>query len=235
MRYIKKGREPAALREFKRRNRASPELLCYEALGGDVKQALRVQMLREQGALCAYTMIPIGRETVADFHIEHIRPQWRDPANELNYGNMALCAPGGDETRNCEWGAVKKRGAEVDDSNFVSPLNRGCEQRLKFGVEGEVRPSNDSDFAAKRTIDLLALNHDALQSARLVVLSGHGLGAGARRPVTTAQAERLAAAIMKPNNDGLFEPFASRSSRLQNGLHARVANEPRGSRNGRDA
>jgi uncharacterized protein (TIGR02646 family) len=207
VRYIEKGREPSKLASFKQKNRNLPEMLCYKALDRGIMQSLRTRMLREQGALCAYTMAPIGRQKAVDFHIEHIRPQWRDDLNELDYHNMVLCAPGDTERPNCKWGAVKKGGALVDESNFVSPLNSNCEQRLKFGARGDVRPSSEADRAAKRTIDLLALNHPLLVSARAYVLREYGLASGSQRPITAAQAERLAQAILVPNRAGHLQPF----------------------------
>lgn len=206
MRYIAKGREPSALRAFKRANKKTPQLLRFDALDGVVKQAVRGRMLKEQGALCAYTMAPIGRDAGDDFHLEHIQPQSLHPNRALEYRNMVLCAPGPDD-RDCQWGAVKKGGADVSDVNFVSPLNRSCELRLKFGSYGSVRATDDQDRATLSTIELLALNHKSLVDACSSALSAMGLSAKARGPLSAAQAERLALTVVIPDRDGRIAPY----------------------------
>lgn len=59
MRWIDKGREPAALAKWKREN---PEER-YRALPTDVKAVVREALLAAQGFICAYTMRRIGVES----------------------------------------------------------------------------------------------------------------------------------------------------------------------------
>jgi uncharacterized protein (TIGR02646 family) len=180
--------------------------LRFDALDGATKRALRDCMLSEQGALCAYTMAPIGRGADIDFHIEHIQPQWLNTDRELAYKNIVLCAPTGDKS-DCGWGALKKGGAEVDDVNFVSPLRKSCETRLNFGSAGQVRAADENDNAAERTIELLALNHKSLVDARSSALSAMGLSAKARGPLSAAGAERLAQIVSVPDQEGRIAPY----------------------------
>ena len=207
MRFIDKGREPNKLTDFRRKNRKTPQNLRYEALDAKIKQALHDQMLREQGAICAYTMEAIGRSDAADHHIEHIPPQCADEANELDYRNMVLCAPGNLDLAQADWGANKKGGARVDDNNFVSPLNRNCETRLKFGANGDVRSANPEETAAGDTIELLNLNRRRLLDARSALIREYGLGAETRKPLTTSQAESLASEIMRLDAHGWARPY----------------------------
>jgi len=207
VRFVDKGNEPRELQDFKQANRKTPQNLRYDALDARIKHALREQMLREQGAVCAYTMEAIGRSEAADCHVEHIRPQSADEANELDCRNMVLCAPGNSDLAQADWGANKKGGAEVDENNFVSPLNRNCETRLKFGANGDVRSANPEDTAAGDTIDLLNLNHRRLLDARSILIREYGLGAETRKPLTTSQAERLAAEIMRLDAHGWAQPY----------------------------
>ena len=209
MRFIKKGSEPVTLRKFKADNRQTPEVLAYSALPADVRGDLYVCILTEQGKLCAYTMMPIGRAPDAarrDFHIEHIQPRSRYPERQLAYDNLVLCAPG-PETAEVEFGARRKGDADVSDANFVSPLHASCETRLKFGISGAVAPSDVLDQAAVRTIDLLALNHRSLVDARSQALKAQGLGPSARKPISAAEARRLAAVVMKVDAKGEITPF----------------------------
>lgn len=210
MRRIVKGAEPPALRDFKTVNRATPQALRYDSLGQQVRRELRERMLAEQGRLCAYTMSPIGRRGDDrggdDFHVEHILPRSRHPERELDYDNMVLCCPGPDANFD-EYGARRKGGAEIDDENFVSPLNASCEWRLRYGQNGRVRAATDADGAAKRTIELLALNHRNLVDMRIAALQAQGLAGKARRPLSAAKAERLALIIVEPSASGDIAPF----------------------------
>ena len=129
MRFIKEGSEPAALRKFKTENRQTPEVLTYSALPAEVRSDLYTCMLDEQGKLCAYTMMPIGRgadDAQRDFHIEHLQPRSRYPERQLAYDNVVLCAPGSGLSEP-GFGARQKGDADVSDANFVSPLSASCE------------------------------------------------------------------------------------------------------------
>lgn len=143
MRFVKKGAEPAALRAFKANNKTTPEVLVYSSLSAGVRSALYRSMLAEQGKLCAYTMMPIGRHlgnAPRDFHIEHVQPRWCHRERELDYNNMVLCALG-DNRAGGEFGARKKDDADVNDADFVAPLNASCETRLNSRVEAtSIRP-----------------------------------------------------------------------------------------------
>ncbi len=207
MKFIEKRREPSQLLDFKRINRGSPELLCYDALDRDTKRAVRLRLLEEQGYICAYTMAGIGRGGVNDCHIEHIQPQSGGDGSDLEYSNLVICAASGQNREDSEWGAVRKGGAAVDRTNFVTPLERDCERRLNYGVSGKVAPTNQADAAARGAIDLLALNHRFLIDARKLALRLQGLGPDARRPLTAARAERLAQSITQPDRNGCFSPY----------------------------
>jgi len=231
VRFIEKGREPSALRKFKRRNRETPELLRYESIDRDTKDELRKTLLDEQGYLCAYTMRPIARTESPDFHVEHIRPQSENIANELDYSNLVLCF-GRQGLAETEWGAFRKGGATVDERNFVSPLKRDCETRLTYGANGDIRATSSSDEAALGAIALLALNHRALRDARIAALRSRGLGPGASRPLTAAGAEREAERALERDNGGRLPAFciaikqvAERFARESRKRSARLARE----------
>jgi uncharacterized protein (TIGR02646 family) len=209
VRFIRKSPGPAALRKFKDENKTTPQAFAYSALPTDVRSALYACMLAEQGKLCAYTMWPIGRDSGAahrDFHIEHIRPRSRHPDRELDYDNLLLCVPGpGQEEPS--FGARHKGNADVTDADFISPLSASCEDRLRFRTDGGVRPTKADDAAARRTIDLLALNHPAISQARIQAVRAQGLGPSARKPISAAEARRLVSDIMKANKRGEIAPF----------------------------
>ena len=53
------------------------------------------------------------------------------------------------------FGASQKGDGDINDDNFVSPLNASCERRSRFGFRGGVRPEKP-ETRRSRTIDLLA-------------------------------------------------------------------------------
>jgi uncharacterized protein (TIGR02646 family) len=207
VKFIRKGPRPAAPVEFERINAPTPQNLEYDALPGHVKRILCERLLAEQGRICAYTMRRIGEDgsVASDFHLEHIRPQSSNPRLQLDYANLVLCAPSGDQP--CEWGAIRKKNVDVDVSNFVSPLRQDCEQRLSYRSNGLVHERAESDEAARSTINLLNLNHRELVLQRTAALREFGLGEGARRPLGAKALERLSQRICEPSASGDFAPF----------------------------
>jgi len=204
VKFIRKGRKPAALARFERKNAATPQAATYAGLAPETRRALVKKMLEEQGRLCAYTMRCIGVSTDArDYHIEHIRPRSRCPELQIEYKNMLLCAPGG----GCDWGARCKDEADVDEANFVSPLNETCETRFEYRRDGFVRASEENDAAAASTLNLLNLNHKELVAERGEAMRRFGLGPNAQKALSAQKAERLGARICERNLDGSFEPF----------------------------
>jgi uncharacterized protein (TIGR02646 family) len=205
VRFIQKSAEPARLRDFKRENRDTPELLHYSNLTRAVRDELHARMLSEQGRLCGYTMLRIGVRSIvggrSDFHIEHIQPRAHVDRG-LDYENMVLCA-----SKPVDFGAYRKGGAIVDDSNFVSPLSPTCEHRLSYRQDGEVRPASGGDEAAEHTIDLLNLNHAVLVEERAEAIRAQGLRNNSLRPISAKKAQRLARDIMAANDEGNLTPF----------------------------
>jgi uncharacterized protein (TIGR02646 family) len=207
VKFIRKGRKPAALSKFERENVTTPQTFKFDALPTRVKCVLCERMLAEQGRLCAYTMRRIGEEgaVASDFHLEHIRSQSGNPELQLDYANLVLCAPRGD--RPCEWGAINKKNVEVNVSNFVSPLRQDCEERLLYRSNGLVNEYAESDEAARSTINLLNLNHRELVLQRTAALREFGLAEGARKPLSAKALERLSRQICEPSGSGDFAPF----------------------------
>jgi len=70
MKYIEKGSEPPELTKWKAM--ASEDWQpTYGDLSGETKRAVKMPLMREQGAICCYCERQIGD---ADSHIEHLRP-----------------------------------------------------------------------------------------------------------------------------------------------------------------
>ncbi len=212
MRTIKKGAEPAALRQWKKANKAAPQNLAYGNLPQAERASVAEALLREQGWLCAYTLMRL--DTVDACHIEHVEPQGMAPGKDLDYANMAACFPrnGGDVTHG--YGAPVKGGGAIKlNVDFVSPHTKGCEARFLFDAQGGVRaPLND--VAARKTIERLRLCHPSLEELRKQAMKAYGLTLdtrGLRKPpkrLTAAQARQLASQLQKPEPQTLrLEPF----------------------------
>ena len=91
MRRIVKGLEPEELRRWKEENAETPQVLTYNNMP---KAEVKLQMLAEQGYLCAYTMERI--QTPEDCHIEHVVPrnQPNQPiGHQIDYSNLLACIP----------------------------------------------------------------------------------------------------------------------------------------------
>lgn len=222
MKHIRKGKTPAALERFVRDNAATPQLLAYRNLSADVRLALMARMLKEQGYLCAYTMRRVGGSDLADYHIEHLKPQALHPESQLDYNNMLLCAPGV-EKPDCGWGARCKGDFDPVDANFVSPLRSDCESRLRYGVGGEVSAADPLDAAARTTVEVLKLNHRELVAERLRALHAFGVSRNARRPIGAREAEQLSRNIRIANAAGEFEPFCIAISQVSRWLATKAA------------
>lgn len=192
MRRITKGQEPDELRRWKEIE--VPENLTYDNMP---KAEVKRQMLAEQGHLCAYTMQRI--ETPDECHIEHIVPRNQPnqpPHMDIDYSNLLACIPSNTPGHrppvdNLPYGAPKKAGTHVDESNFVSPLREDVESRFRYAADGSVTHV-DNDGAAKNTIEILRLNHGQLVELRKAAIEVRVWDAD----LSADEAEDLARTIM---------------------------------------
>ncbi|OGB69535.1 MAG: hypothetical protein A2486_13785 [Burkholderiales bacterium RIFOXYC12_FULL_65_23] len=212
MRAIRKGAEPRALLDWKRQNATTPDILHYDG-GGFPREAVRQSLLQEQSHLCAYTMKRLatlaecqqqGRDTGHSCHIEHILPQSRGvPAESIDYQNMVACFPAPNPKTACDYGADFKADYDPSQSLFVSPLSTEVERQFAFDSRGGVQGLTP---AAEATIRHLNLNHRVLVQARQASIRG-SLEPKAGKPLSAAQARRLAERVMQPDADNRLEPF----------------------------
>jgi uncharacterized protein (TIGR02646 family) len=132
----------------------------YRRLRNPLKSLVHESLLREQGWLCAYTM---KRITADCSHIEHIKPEsvCRDecPGSDLDYGNFLACFPRENAKGAPRYGEPCKGGWWKDNGKFfLSPLNRRCQMRFRFDIEGRISVVGDC-AAATETMRLLRLHH----------------------------------------------------------------------------
>jgi uncharacterized protein (TIGR02646 family) len=205
MRQIVKGPEPEGHRRWKEENAAVPQNLTYENMP---KAPIKLQMLAEQGYLCAYTMQRI--QTVDDCHIEHVVPRnqsHRLAHLDIDYSNLLACAPSNTpghkpKEDNFPYGAPKKGGTPVNDNNFVSPLREGVEDRFRYAPDGSVAPAANDD-AATSTINILRLDHAQLKELRKAAIDERVLNRG----LSADEAAILSQTIMTADPTGRIPEF----------------------------
>lgn len=168
-RIIKQG-VPKELIDFKVKNKDAKQNLDYRNLGSEERSPIKKALLNEQGYLCAYTMKRVSSESC---HIEHIKPeslcrehlrQGIETPSDLDYSNMVACFPKDGMSAQTRYGAQYKNDWWDDNgSEFISPLAANCESHFSFNMKGEIAGNSN---AAKKTIDVLKLDHEVLVADR---------------------------------------------------------------------
>lgn len=216
MRTIRKRSPPVSYVEWKRTPPTPGRKRDYEdlrnALGGviaDVEDSL----FREQGGICAYTGKSLGEPAGQrkQFHVEHIEPgEGADAPGSIEYSNMLACWPEPDRPEEPGFGA-REKGAWWNAGEFVSPLSSGSGARFKFSWTGRIEPAREADEAARRTIEVLALNHRNLVAWRRQAIYGElrprGVLVSPRKAGTLLNALEEAAARLDAGLDERLEEY----------------------------
>jgi uncharacterized protein (TIGR02646 family) len=208
VKYIRKGSRPLALRKWEHSNAGLPGLQ-YGSHGfprADVQRAL----VKEQGSICAYTMIRIG---IDSSHVEHLKPQTVSRSEgrleeTFDYQNLVACYPTSPKPGDARvtFGAIQ-RGSTWDAENFIAPLNASCERRMRYHTDGHVRPRRSNDMAAGWTIGTLNLDDELLVEIRRAAIEGWGLSLTAAHPLSRAAAARVINSADRRTHEGALEPF----------------------------
>jgi uncharacterized protein (TIGR02646 family) len=178
----------------------------YREMPKDTRGALLAGLVAEQGCLCAYTMKRIAVETS---HVEHIKPESLCRAervgSDLDYGNMVACFPREGMERRYRYGAQRKDNWWAKDgADFVSPLDRNCETRFRFDLEGNIAAVG---VAASTTVQVLRLDHPSLTEERRRVIEEFVYGENGDSPLTEAKAKRAIQDICKLDGADRFYEF----------------------------
>lgn len=203
MKKISKTHPPVSFRKWLDENRL---LDCsYETLVGKPAHiALKKQLLKEQGFLCAYTGLEISESTS---HVEHLKPQNKCVDHEdVEYRNMVACFPYDGGNKSFGFGAPVK-GGWWKPEDFISPLTEECERRFSFAWSGKIRPEPADHKGAKETIKNIGLGHENLKKLRLAAIKGFFGFGGRLAPISKREAEILLRSIDKTDNNGKFRPF----------------------------
>ena len=205
MKHIVKGVEPAELRKWRLANKRTPQNLRYANIPKKALKEVRETLLKEQGYLCAYTMLRIGEPRKG--HIEHIVAQSRDEEMQVQFSNMVYCYPGEGEPRGV-FGAHAKDGQDITSDNFVSPLISTCESRFAYAKDGAVAATRADDDVAQRTLAILKLDSRELQRARRAAILSLSIFNRSGLRVPARHAQREAARLLIKDCEGKFREFA---------------------------
>jgi len=166
--------------------------------------ALKKQLFKEQGYLCAYT----GRRVDgANSHVEHIKPQTKcEGLEDVDYHNMLACFPNSGGDKSYGYGAPVKNSG-WDEKFFVSPCSEDCERRFKHSWKGKMSAADHSDKGAKYTINLIALDHNSLTDMRRKAIMGFFGFSPKAKALSTDEAKLLLRKIDTPDSSGRLRPF----------------------------
>ncbi|CCH55572.1 hypothetical protein BN8_04839 [Fibrisoma limi BUZ 3] len=180
----------------------------YRCLQNPEKASLHETLIKEQGGLCAYTM---RRIAVSSSHIEHIKPETLCRAelrgSDLDYNNLVACFPKEGMTNPFRYGAQEKGDWWEDDGrDFVSPLHKNCEPKFIFNLKGEVAPFK-GDHQAKKTIEVLKLDHNSLIEDRERAIKEFIFGPAGDSPLSPKKVDQAIRAVCERNKSGQFREY----------------------------
>ena len=210
MKWIEKGEEPTAFKEWK--DKSNDEWTpSYEILSNPEKSQLHEALLKDQGYICCYCNDRIEKPTPRS-HIEHIKPRSHFPAEALNFTNLVSSCQGENEKRfpihcgpaKADWPNESAFRADL----MISPLDKNCENEFSFTGLGEIRSSHTGtrNAAAKETITRLGLDVPKLDAARRSSIDGILEGI---EDETDENIQRLIAHFSNKDDEGRFIPFCS--------------------------
>jgi uncharacterized protein (TIGR02646 family) len=200
MRFINKGQEPQSFTDWKAQENDNWQPK-YETMPGQIRSDLHNSLLLEQGFTCCYCGMGITKNIS---HIEHLYPRTKsDEDLKLDFNNLlSSCGFSEDykksENKNflhcSEHCGIKKD----DDLIAVSPLQPDCEEFFRYGILGEILPTEDFDKkqAASNTIKTLNLDNKYLKDMREGAIDGALQGL---EELTTADIEILINSYEQPN------------------------------------
>ena len=204
MKYIIKGTEPQSFIDWKTASGPYASIPWSDFLN-PVKSDVHEALLYNQGSICCYCQIRIGKKFS---HIEHIRPQ-TDSATRYEYTNMlASCEGGAPDSRPRELHCGHAKGNWFDEPLMVSALEPGCESFFKYTLSGDIYAVEDpgKEKAASETIKRLGLNITKLRRSRQEAFEGI---TQAIDSLNENEIRQLIVAFENRNADGFFGEFCA--------------------------
>ncbi|KAB8335131.1 TIGR02646 family protein [Scytonema tolypothrichoides VB-61278] len=204
MKYIHKSKEPDSFTKWKQK--LGSRIPDWKSFPQPVKNEVYHSLLQEQGFVCCYCGMSIGRKQC---HIEHFRPKsvYRDLTFE--YTNLIASCQGEDEHKpRVPVHCGHKKQAWFDEELMISPLDPKCADYFKYSGFGEILPTDDKDkqAPAKTTIQKLALSIDKLRKMRRAAIDAVLM---ATDGLTATEVQLLTQGYQKPDANGRYTPFSA--------------------------
>ncbi len=161
---IIKSAEPQSLQHY----RLQPEAVFEGQNFTPVKQEIRVQLVAEQGFLCAYCMGRINPDE-SSMKVEHWHARKKYPAQQLTYANLLGCCCGNEGAPNSQAHCDTKKH---DNDLLFNPADPSHHSQLKIRYEfnGTIK-SDNSFFESQLNKEILNLNYSRLMDNRKSVWS----------------------------------------------------------------
>ncbi|TXK94100.1 TIGR02646 family protein [Methylococcaceae bacterium CS1] len=161
MKFIVKQSEPNEFSSWKTsgNNNWQP---CYADLRGNIKDAVKVALIAEQGTICCYCE---RRLIDDDSHIEHFEPQSKSGVDALDFSNL-LCSCQKKTKRGEPLHCGNRKGDWFNEALLVSPLDSHCDNRFSYKGDGTITATEKNDNAANETISRLGLGIPKLNALR---------------------------------------------------------------------
>ena len=214
MRYIKKLPEPKELSAAK-----CGGLTLYDDMTKEVRDAVKIQLLKEQGYICAYCMRRIRHYpdfSTQEMQIEHYIAQSsetgkKEPSLSVEYRNMLGVCPGGKysgvhdiKNRTCD----QHRG---DRDLTVNPLDNRLIDQVQYKSDGTIYSENsniDHDLNEILNLNCTAAKLPVNRKAALCQFQSAIAKDYQGKTLTKKDWASLLERVTAGNTDGELMPFA---------------------------
>jgi len=158
---IRKSTEPQILQQYRLQPGAE-----YDGAGftPDVKDAIRSQLVNEQGFLCAYCMGRIEPDS-SSMKIDHWHCQDKYEDEQLDYANLLGCCCGIGNKTSDEYCDTSKKNSDIQ----FNPSNAAHYSRMQIRYKHNGEISSDNSQFDKELNDVLNLNYSRLKENRKCV------------------------------------------------------------------
>jgi len=203
MKIIKKS-EPVLLTKYK----TQPENSGYDGLPQDVKDAVRQQLLEEQGYLCAYCMQRLENDPLKT-KIEHWHCQDNYCNEQLDYKNMLVVCKGNEghppENQHCD---TRKGSQELHYNPSEKTHYPVFEKHITYSGDGTIKSTATDESALEIDLKVLNLNYSRLKTNRKAVLNALlkvlSEESGKR---TSSEIQQLLAGWQQKNGAGKYKEY----------------------------
>ncbi|QEZ91933.1 retron system putative HNH endonuclease [Proteus sp. CD3] len=199
MKYINKKKEPKSLTEYRMEEGA-----VYDGSGfKNVKIDIKMQLLIEQGYLCAYCM---QRIDFNNMKVEHFLCQSKYSDEQLNYMNLLGCCLGGESNIKRNQTCDTRKGAlDVLFSPAISSHN--IEIKLKYNTLSGKIESEDKVFNEQLQCVLNLNDHRLISNRKNSLIAVENILGNKSGCRTKGQIQNIINSYEKVDGDNKFKEY----------------------------